>query len=86
MKFAGLYDLPASAITRESFFNIGGPHGFWRWGIYLFVISVSVYLIYTLINRVLVWSNGKKELRFDYPEKRVWGLIKYGLLQWKHGR
>ena len=45
MNFAGLYDLPASAITRESFFNIGGPHGFWRWGIYLFVISVSVYLI-----------------------------------------
>ncbi len=83
MNFAALYDLPASAITRESFFNIGGPHGFWRWGIYLLLISAAVYLIYNLINRILVWSNGKKELRFDYPEKRIWCLIKYGLLQAK---
>ncbi len=83
MDFAGMFDLPVSAITRESFFNIGGPHGFWRWGIYIFMILAGAYLIYSLINRVLVWSNGKKELRFDFPEKRIWTLIKYVILQAK---
>ena len=68
MDFAALYDVPASLITRESFFNIGGHQGFWRWGIYIFVLLVGVYLAYTLINRIMTWRNGQSELRFDQPE------------------
>ncbi len=83
MDFAGMFDLPANLITRESFFNIGGPHGFWRWGIYIFVVLAGAYLIYSLINRVLIWRNGKDELRTDFPEKRIWSVIKYVFLQAK---
>lgn len=70
-------------ISRESFFNIGGPHGFMRWGIYLLMIIAFCYLACTLIQRVRIWRAGKGELRTDYPEKRIWAVIKYVFLQLK---
>ena len=52
MQPAGLYDLPPTAITRELFFNVGGPHGFMRWGIYLFLLVALLFLGYTLWVRI----------------------------------
>ncbi len=36
MSLSSLYDLPVDQITRESYFNVGGMHGFMRWGVYIF--------------------------------------------------
>ncbi len=83
MDLTKLYDIPASSITRESFFNIGGPHGFMRWGIYILALIAVVYLIYTIVQRVRIWRIGKGELRTDFPEKRIWAVIKYVFLQVK---
>ncbi len=83
MKFAESYGVPLSDITRESFFNIGGPHGFMRWGIYIFMFIAFFYLAYTLVKRVLIWRKGKGELRTDYPEKRIMAVFKYVILQAK---
>ena len=44
MKFAGSYGVPLEEISRESFFNIGGPHGFMRWGLYIFMFIAFFYL------------------------------------------
>ncbi len=83
MKFAGSYGVPLSEITRESFFNIGGPHGFMRWGIYIFMFIAFFYLAYTIVQRVRIWRQGKGELRTDYPEKRIVAVFKYVILQAK---
>lgn len=83
MKFAESYGVPLSDITRESFFNIGGPHGFMRWGIYIFMFIAFFYLAYTIVKRVLIWRKGKGELRTDYPEKRILAVFKYVILQAK---
>ncbi len=83
MDFASAYDLPANLITRESFFNIGGPHGFMRWGIYGFALIVLLYIIYTLYKKIIIWKKGKEELRIDFPLKRIWMIIKYAGFQAK---
>ena len=83
MKFAESYGVPLSDISRESFFNIGGPHGFMRWGIYIFMFIAFFYLAYTIVKRVLIWRMGKGELRTDYPEKRILAVFKYVVLQAK---
>lgn len=83
MKFAESYGVPLSDISRESFFNIGGPHGFMRWGIYIFMFIAFFYLAYTIVKRVLLWRKGKGELRTDYPEKRILAVFKYVILQAK---
>ena len=83
MNLSGLYDMPATDITREMMFNVGGPHGFMRWGIYFFALIAVIYLAYSLIKRVLIWRKGKEELRTDFPEKRILAVIKYMLLQTK---
>jgi Fe-S oxidoreductase/nitrate reductase gamma subunit len=83
MSLAEGYGVPISDISRESFFNIGGPHGFMRWGIYLFMFAAFFYLIYTIVKRVRIWRRGKSELRTDYPEKRIMAVIKYVFLQAK---
>ncbi|MFH0975182.1 MAG: heterodisulfide reductase-related iron-sulfur binding cluster [Spirochaetota bacterium] len=77
MDFAGLYDLPRNLITRESFFNIGGPHGFMRWGIYLFFLASVIYLVYTLSKKIKIWKKGQKELRTDLIGKRIMMVVKY---------
>ena len=85
MNIAKLYSdsYNATDITRESFYNIGGPHGFMRWGIYILMLIAFGYLAYTLIQRVIVWRQGKGALRTDYPEKRIWAVVKYVFLQLK---
>ena len=83
MKFAGSYGVPLEEISRESFFNIGGPHGFMRWGIYIFMFIAFFYLAYSVVKRVLIWRKGRGELRTDFPEKRILAVIKYVVLQWK---
>lgn len=83
MKFAGSYGVPLEEISRESFFNIGGPHGFMRWGLYIFMFIAFFYLAYTVIQRVLIWRKGQPELRTDFPEKRILAVFKYVILQAK---
>ena len=83
MNLAGSYGLPTADVTREFYFNVGGPHGFMRWGIYIFMFISIFYLIYTVISKVLIWRQGKPELRTDYPEKRILAVIKYVILQAK---
>jgi len=83
MNFAESYGVPLSEISRESFFNIGGPHGFMRWGIYLFMFAAFFYLAYTIVQRVRIWRRGKGELRTDFPEKRILAVLKYVILQFK---
>ena len=78
-----VHDVPASSITREFFFNVGGPHGFMRWGIYLFMFAAIFYLVYVIIKRVKIWRMGQDELRTDFPEKRILAVIKYVLFQAK---
>ena len=70
-------------IAREMYFNVGGPHGFMRWGIYIFMFAAFGYIAYTLVKRILIWRAGKPELRTDYPEKRIMAVIKYVFLQGK---
>ena len=83
MNLAGSYGLPTADVTREFYFNVGGPHGFMRWGIYIFMFISMFYLIYTVVKRVLIWRQGKPQLRTDYPEKRILAVIKYVMLQAK---
>ncbi|TAL37392.1 MAG: 4Fe-4S dicluster domain-containing protein [Spirochaetes bacterium] len=83
MNFAGLYDMPATDIARQMYFNVGGSHGFMRWGIYIFMFAAFIYLGITLYRRISVWRKGKGELRTDFPEKRLWAFMKYVLLQAK---
>ena len=83
MNFAGSYGVPLEEISRESFFNIGGPHGFMRWGLYIFMFIAFFYLAYTVIQRVLIWRKGQPELRTDFPEKRILAVFKYVILQAK---
>ncbi|MBN2042162.1 MAG: 4Fe-4S dicluster domain-containing protein [Spirochaetes bacterium] len=83
MDFAAMYDLPAELISRESFFNIGGPHGFMRWGIYLFLLAAVISIVLTLRKRVKIWKEGKEELRTDNVPKRILMVVKYAGLQAK---
>ena len=83
MNLAGMYNIPADEITREFYFNVGGPHGFMRWGIYIFMFAAIFYLIYTIVKRIKIWRKGKGELRTDFPEKRIIAVIKYVFLQAK---
>ncbi|MGQ9842585.1 MAG: heterodisulfide reductase-related iron-sulfur binding cluster [Spirochaetota bacterium] len=83
MSLSSLYDLPVDQITRESYFNVGGMHGFMRWGVYIFLIIAGIYILYSLIQKVRIWRKGKPELRTDFHEKRIIALIKYVFLQKK---
>ncbi len=83
MSIADSFGIANTDITREFYFNVGGPHGFMRWGIYLFGFTALFYMIYTIIKKVQIWRHGVKELRTDFPEKRILAVIKYGFLQVK---
>lgn len=83
MNLAEGYGIPVAEVTRELYFNVGGPHGFMRWGIYIFMFAAVFYLIYTVVKRVRIWRQGKGELRTDYPEKRLLAVLKYVILQAK---
>ena len=83
MSLAESYNLATTDVTREFYFNIGGPHGFMRWGVYIFMFAALFYLAYTIIQRVKRWRIGQEELRTDYPEKRILAVFKYVILQAK---
>lgn len=83
MDLTRLFNMDSHSITREFYFNVGGPHGFMRWGIYLFMFAALFYLAYNIIKRVRIWRKGKGELRTDYPEKRIIAVFKYVILQAK---
>ncbi|MDA3822159.1 MAG: heterodisulfide reductase-related iron-sulfur binding cluster [Bacteroidales bacterium] len=80
MNFGGL---TPTDITREFYFNVGGAHGFMRWGIYIFMFTALFYLAYSVVQKVRKWRQGKGELRTDYPEKRIIAVFKYALMQAK---
>lgn len=83
MNFAGLYDMPATDIARQMYFNVGGPHGFMRWGIYIFMFAAFIYLGITLYRRIRIWRQGVGELRTDFHEKRIYAFLKYVIFQAK---
>jgi len=83
MNLAGSYNVAPADVTREFFFNVGGPHGFMRWGIYIFMFAAFFCLIYNIVKKVKTWRQGQEELRTDFPEKRIMAVIKYVILQAK---
>ncbi len=83
MSLTNSFNLPATDITREFYFNVGGVNGFMRWGIYIFMLIAFSYLGLTIYKRVKLWKLGKKELRSDRPFHRVLAVIKYIFLQKK---
>jgi len=83
MSIADSFGMASTDVTREFYFNVGGPHGFMRWGIYIFMFIAVFYLLYTVIKKVKIWRQGKSELRTDFPEKRIIAVIKYAFLQAK---
>ncbi len=83
MSIASTFGIPTEEVTREFYFNVGGPHGFMRWGVYIFMFAAVFYLIYTIVKKVQIWRQGRSELRTDYPEKRILAVIKYAFLQAK---
>ena len=83
MSIASSFGIPSAEVTREFYFNVGGPHGFMRWGVYIFMFAAVFYLLYTVIKKVKVWRQGQPQLRTDFPEKRIIAVIKYAFLQAK---
>lgn len=83
MNFAGSYNMAPTDITREFYFNVGGPHGFMRWGIYIFMFIAFFYLAYTIVKRVKIWKQGKDAVRTDSVVKRINAVFKYVILQSK---
>ena len=83
MSIADSFGMASTDVTREFYFNVGGPHGFMRWGIYIFMFIAVFYLLYTVVKKVKIWRQGKSELRTDFPEKRIVAVIKYAFLQAK---
>ena len=70
MKFAGSYGVPLEEISRESFFNIGGPHGFMRWGIYIFMFIAFFYLAYTVSQAGADMEKGQRRITDRLSRKR----------------
>jgi len=83
MKFAGEYGIPIEQIRRYPFFNIGSADGSLRWLICLLSILAFIFLARSIIKRVRIWRQGKPQLRADYPEKRLFLLIKYIIRHYK---
>ncbi len=83
MSIADSFGMASTDVTREFYFNVGGPHGFMRWGVYIFMFAAVFYLLYTIVKKVQIWRQGKPELRTDFPEKRILAVIKYAFLQAK---
>ena len=76
-------NLPPTEITRELFFNVGGPHGFMRWGIYLFFLAALVYLVVSLRRRLGLWRQGVGGAATDRPAARLAMVARYVLGQSK---
>jgi len=72
---------PPEQVTRELFFNVGGPHGFMRWGIYLFFGVALAFLALSLRARLRLWRQGVAEVRTDHPARRLAMVARYTLGQ-----
>lgn len=83
MSASGTFDLPSTAVTREFFFNVGGPDGFLRWGVYLFLLVALAWLAWRGLARVRIWRRGGPELRTDRPLRRLSRVLRYVLFQTK---
>jgi len=83
MSIANYFGWGNEDVTREFYFNVGGPHGFMRWGVYIFMFAAVFYLLYVIVKKVQIWRQGRGELRTDFPEKRILVVIKYAFLQAK---
>jgi Fe-S oxidoreductase/nitrate reductase gamma subunit len=70
-------------ISREVFFNLGGPHGIARFVVYGVALIVTAIFIYLLVQKIRVWRLGQPEVRTDKLGKRIWGVIQYVFLQAK---
>lgn len=70
-------------ISREVFFNLGGPHGFARLIVYGVAIVVTAIFIFLLVKKIKVWKLGQPEKRTDQIGKRIWGIVQYVFLQFK---
>ena len=83
MDFSWMTTMSAKNITREFYFNVGGPNGFMRWGIYIFMFIAFFFLDYNIVIKVIKWREGKGELRTDFPEKRLMAVFKNVIMQAK---
>lgn len=70
-------------ISREVFFNLGGPHGVVRFILYGIALVITAFFIYSLVRKIKVWRLGQPEKRIDQIGKRIWGLVQYVFLQFK---
>ncbi len=83
MALLPLDGLPAEQVTRELYFNVGGPHGPMRLGIYpLFALALA-YLGWRFAQRLRVWRRGRPEVRSDQPLRRLGMVARYVLGQGK---
>lgn len=70
-------------ISREVFFNLGGPHGVVRLIVYAIALLVMAAFVYLLVKKIKVWRLGQAEKRTDKIVTRLWGVVQYVLLQAK---
>jgi Fe-S oxidoreductase/nitrate reductase gamma subunit len=70
-------------ISREVFFNLGGPHGLVRFIVYGIALVIVALFVYLLIKKIKVWKLGQPEKRTDQLGKRIWGIVEYVILQAK---
>jgi Fe-S oxidoreductase/nitrate reductase gamma subunit len=68
-------------ISREVFFNLGGPHGLVRFIVYGISLVVVALFIYFLVRRIQVWRLGQPEKRTDRIGTRLGGIVGYVLMQ-----
>jgi Fe-S oxidoreductase/nitrate reductase gamma subunit len=70
-------------ISREVFFNLGGPHGVVRLVVYAIALLVMVAFVYLLVRKIKVWRLGQAEMRTDRIGTRLWGIVEFVFLQIK---
>jgi len=70
-------------ISREVFFNLGGPHGVVRLIVYAIALLVMATFITMLVKKIKVWRLGQPEKRTDKLGTRIWGVGQYIFLQAK---
>jgi len=70
-------------ISREVFFNLGGPHGVVRLIVYAIALLVMATFITMLVKKIKVWRLGQPEKRTDKLGTRIWGVVQYIFLQAK---
>ena len=70
-------------ISREVFFNLGGPHGVVRLIVYGIAVLVMAAFVYLLMRKIKIWKIGQPEVRTDHIGQRIWGIVQYVFLQAK---